>query len=82
MCGKRTILRWAIIGLDENLISVAMNDLLSEEEIKALVNCLRKLKAELQNAELLEPDQWSQLANDLINEDKSYYSELIRKSNL
>lgn len=79
----------AILNVDVEMLKALMADLLSEAEINALVERLRKLQAFLQplkdNGQLLKPNQWTPaIAQNLLDEKaegktvtKSYYSQFV-----
>jgi hypothetical protein len=70
-----------IIALDPSLLEAILSDLLPKREIDAAIARLKKLQAELQShlTHLLEPDEWSAHAQDIVNEKKSYYYNLYDK---
>ncbi|MBZ0288924.1 MAG: hypothetical protein K8I30_15005, partial [Anaerolineae bacterium] len=67
-----------IIALDPSLLEAVLSDLLPQREIDATIARLTKLQAELQSdlTNLLEPDEWTAHAQDILNEKKSYYYNL------
>jgi hypothetical protein len=76
----------SILNLDPELLSMAMADLLSEQELSALLERLNKLKQFLQplkdTGKLLKPNEWTTaIAQGLLDEDKSYYSKMITENN-
>lgn len=70
-----------IIDLDLDLLRIVMADLLSEDEIEALIarfEELRKVLKELKDqGKLLKPNQWNDgVAKGLLEEGKSYYANI------
>jgi hypothetical protein len=70
-----------IIALDPSLLEPLLSDLLPKREIDAAITRLKKLQTELQSnlTHLLEPDEWTAHAQDILNEKKSYYYGLHDK---
>ncbi len=76
----------AILELDPDLLRLAMMDLLTDDEINALLERLQKLKQFLKplydTGKLLKPNEWTPaIANGLLEEGKSYYSTLVTENN-
>lgn len=80
----------AILNVDVEMLKALMSDLLSEQEINAMIERLRKLQAFLkplqEKDELLKPEQWTEaIAKNLMEEmipgkevTKSYYSNFVK----
>jgi len=70
-----------IIALDPSLLQPILSDLLPQDEIEAAITRLQELQAELQKdyMNLLEPDEWTAHAQDLVDEKKSYFYNLDYK---
>jgi hypothetical protein len=71
----------AIIALDPTLLETILGDLLPQREIQAAITRLKNLQAELQSdlTVLLEPEEWTAHAEDILNEKRSYYYNLNNK---
>ena len=67
-----------IIALDPSLLEAILSDLLPQREIDATIARLTQLQTALQSdlTNLLEPDEWTAHAQDILNEKKSYYYNL------
>lgn len=80
----------AILAVDVDMLKALMSDLLSEKEVNAMIERLRKLQAFLKplqdKDELLKPEQWTEaIARNLMDEKipgkevtKSYYSSFVK----
>jgi len=80
----------AILDINVDMLKALMSDLLSESEINALIERLKKLQAFLkplqEKDELLKPEQWTEaIARNLMEEKipgkevtKSYYSSFVK----
>lgn len=74
-----------IINLDPGLLRLALMDLLSPEELDAIVKRLELLKVHLKELQskklLLEPDQWNEaVAKELLVEKSNYFKSAYDKA--
>lgn len=68
-----------ILALRPEDLEAALGDLLSENEMAALIQRLANLQQHLQSATLLEPDEWNEVtAQAMMEEKSSYYNDLVK----
>jgi hypothetical protein len=67
-----------ILDLDVNVLAVILADLLSSAEIDAIKARFQTLQTHLSDKKthLLDPAQWSAVADDITNEGKSYWADI------